>query len=84
MHIYEVHISKIIIHQLDGLLETNRLPVGLLAQLVERCTGIAKVMVQIPYGPEFFFKILFSTICFSSVLSCEDLLVSSPHRSANI
>ena len=43
MHIYDFHIST----------------VGLLAQLVERCTGIAcaKVMVQIPFGPErnFFF-----------------------------
>ena len=27
-----------------------------LAQLVERCTGIEKLRVQIPYGPEFFFR----------------------------
>ena len=32
----------------------DQLPVDLLAQLVERCTGIAEVMGSIPYGPEFF------------------------------
>ena len=34
--------------------ETNLFGPNMLAQLVERCTGIAEVMVQIPYGPEFF------------------------------
>ena len=29
----------------------DQLPLGLLAQLVERCTGIAEVMVSNPYGP---------------------------------
>ena len=33
---------------------------------------------------EFFFQVLFTTTRFSSVLSCEDLLISSLHRSANI
>ena len=32
----------------------DQLPVGLLAQLVKRCTRIAEIGVQIPYGPEFF------------------------------
>ena len=31
-----------------------------------------------------FFQVLFTTTRFSSVLSCEDLLISSLHRSANI
>ena len=35
-------------------LNFDQLPVGLLTQLVERCTGIAEVMY--PYGPEFFFS----------------------------
>ena len=35
------------------------------------------------YGPEFF-QVLFTTTRFSSVLSCEDLLISSFHRSANM
>ena len=39
--------------------------------------------VQIPYGPEFF-QVQSTTTRFSSVLSCEDLLISSLHRSANI
>ena len=41
--------------------------------------------VQIPYGPEyFFFQVLFSTTRFSSVVSCEELLISSLHRGANM
>ena len=39
----------------------DQLPVGLLTQLVERCTGIAEVRVQIPYGPEFFPGIISTT-----------------------
>ena len=39
----------------------DQLPVGLLAQLVERCTGIAELWVQIPYGPEFFPGIISTT-----------------------
>ena len=35
-------------------LNFDQLPVGLLTQLVERCTGIAEVMF--PYGPEFFIR----------------------------
>ena len=31
-----------------------------------------------------FFQVLFSTTRFSSVLSCEDLLISFLHRNANI
>ena len=33
--------------------------------------------VQIPYGPENFFQVLLTTTSFSSVLSCEDLLIST-------
>ena len=40
--------------------------------------------IQILYGPEFLYQVLFSTTRFSSVLSCEDILISSIHRSANI
>ena len=32
----------------------------------------------------FFFQVLFTSTSFSSVLSCEDLLISSLHRSANM
>ena len=42
-------------------LDNDQLPVGLLALLVERCTGIAEVMVQIPYGPEFFSGLISTT-----------------------
>ena len=56
----------------------NELPVGLLAQLVERCTGIAEVMGSNPVrAHKNFFQVPFTTTRFSSVLSCEDLLISS-------
>ena len=53
-----------------------QLPVGLLAQLVERCTGIAEVMGSYPVRAWNFFQVLFTATRFSSVLSCEDLLIS--------
>ena len=54
-----------------------QLAVGLLAQLVERCTGIAEVMGSNPVRAWNFFQVLLTTTRFSSVLSCEDLLISS-------
>ena len=52
----------------------DQLPVGLLAQLVERCTGIVEVMGSNPVRAWNFFQVLYTTTRFSSVLSCEDLL----------
>ena len=51
VQIYEFHISKIIIHHLDGLFGPNILTssqLALLVQLVERCTGIAEVLGSNP------------------------------------
>ena len=62
----------------------DQLPVGLLAQLVERCTSIAEVMGSNPVRAWNFFQVLFTTTRFSSVLSYKDLLISSLHHSANI
>ena len=73
-------------HSLLGLFiwtqHIDQLPVGLLAQLVERCTDIAEVMGSNPLRAWIFFQVLFSTTRFSSVLSCEDLLISSLHCNA--
>ena len=55
----------------------DQLPVGLLAQLVERCTSIAEVMGSNPVRAWNFFQVLFTTTRFSSVHSCKDLLISS-------
>ena len=55
----------------------DQLPVGLLAQLVERCTGIAEVMGSYPIRGLNFFQVLFTTTHFSSILGCKDLLISS-------
>ena len=40
---------------------SSQLPVGLLAQLVERCTGIAKVMGSNPVRAWFFSGLIFTT-----------------------
>ena len=48
VHTYDFHMFIAIIHQYEGLFESNIFPVGLLAQLVERCTGIAEVMGSNP------------------------------------
>ena len=57
-------------------------PVGFLAQLVERCTGIAEVMSSTPVRALIFFRSYFN-YQFSSVHNCEDLLYSFLHRSAH-
>ena len=48
VQIYKFHISKIIIHYFIWTQHIDQLPIGLLAQLVERCTGIAEVMGSNP------------------------------------
>ena len=53
----------------------NQHPVGLLAQLVECCTGITRSWVLISYRPEFFFQALFSL----SLKYCSLLWVSFPY-----
>ena len=45
----------------------GQLPVGLIAQLVEHCTGMAEVRVQDPFRP-------FSPYCLSSDHNCKDQL----------
>ena len=50
---------------------SDQLPVGLLAQLVERCTGIAKVMGSNPVQARIFFRPSFHYYL-SSVQTCED------------
>ena len=57
----------------------HKLPVGLLAQLVERFTGIAEVMGSNPVRAWIFSGPIFNYL-FSSVLSCEDLLNLFLHR----
>ena len=48
VHTYDFHMFIAIIHQFEGLFESTIIPVGLLAQLVERCTDIAEVMGSNP------------------------------------
>ena len=51
---------------------TDQLPVGLLAQLVERCTGIAEVMGSNPVRAFFFsghFQLLVSVVFLAARIS---------------
>ena len=49
------HVLYIDFHLLPVMINShiNQLRVGTIAQLVEHCTGIAEVWVQIPHRPEF-------------------------------
>ena len=51
----------------------DQLPVGLLAQLVERCTGIAEVMGSNPVRAWNFFRSYLQLLVSVVFLSCEDL-----------
>ena len=48
VHTYDFHMFIAIIHHFEVLFESNIIPVGLLAKLVERCTDIAEVMGSNP------------------------------------
>ena len=72
-----VQINHLILTQ-----HNDQLSVGLLAQLVERCTGIAEVMGSNPVRAWIFFRPYFN-YWFSSVHSCEDLLYSCLHHRAH-
>ena len=64
--------SQLLIH--SGFIanpHNDQLPVGLLAQLVEHCTSISKVMGSILYRPEFLFSGPIFTTAYS-VHYCKD------------
>ena len=78
VQIYEFHLSKIIIHHLNGLFGPNILTISHLASLLSWQSAapvLQRSWIQIPHGPEFFSGPIFN-YQFSSVLSCEDLLNS--------
>ena len=87
VQINDFHIFTTVYSSLHGFIwnqHSDQLPGGLLAQLVEQCTGITEVMVQIPYRPEFFFRLSFHYYL-SSVPYCEDRLhIHVFKRSSNI
>ena len=59
MHIYNFHIFTAIIHHLEGFVwiqHNDQIPTSLLAQLVERSTGIAEVMGSNPVQAWIFSK----------------------------
>ena len=66
VQIYDFHIFTVVyssVHGFNWNQHNNQFLVGLLAQLAERCTGIAEVIFQIPCRPGFFFSgLIFTTI----------------------
>ena len=80
VQIYDFHIFLAVYSSLLWFIwnrHNNQLPVGFLAQLVERCTGIAEVMGFNPVQARVFFRPYFH-YCSSSTLYCEDHFHSRP------
>ena len=74
VQIYDFHIFTAVYSSLHGFVwnqHNDQLPVGLLAQLEERCTGIAEVMGSNPVQAWIFSRPYFR-YCSSSVYYCED------------
>ena len=65
-HIYDFHISTVIYSSFHGFTtkqHNDQLPVGLLAQLLEYCTGIAEVMgSNLIQAWIFFFDLIFNRL----------------------
>ena len=79
VHIYDFHISTIIIHHLDGLFGPNIMTSSqLVCQLSWQSSAsvLQRSWVQIPYRPEFFFFRSYFNYQFSSVHSCKVQLCS--------
>ena len=74
VQIYDFHIFTIVYSSLHGLIWNQnyyQLPVGLLAHLVEHCTGITEVMGSNPVQAWIFFRLYFH-YCSTSVHYCVD------------
>ena len=74
IHIYNFHIFTVIYSSFYRFIwnqHNDQLPVGLLAQLVEHCTGITEVMGSNPVQAWIFFRPYFH-YCSSSVHYCKD------------
>ena len=64
VQIYDFYIFLAVYSSLNGFIQNqhdDQLPVGLLAQLVEHCMVSQRSWVQIPYRPEFFSDLVFTT-----------------------
>ena len=64
VQIYDFHIFTAVYSPLHGFIwnqHSDQLPVGLLAQLVEHCTGIAEVMGSNPVQAWIFSGLIFTT-----------------------
>ena len=76
VHTYDFHIFMTLWSSFHGFIMNqfnNLLAVGLLAQLTERCTGIAKVKGSNLVQAWIFFRLSFHN-CKSCVYNCNDLL----------
>ena len=74
VQIHDFHIFTTVYSPLHGFIwnqHSDQLPVGLLAQLVEHCTGIAEVMGSNPVQAWIFLRPSFH-YCLSSVHNYED------------
>ena len=81
VRIYDFHIFIFIYFTIIGYITNSQLtiyPCGLVAQWIEHCTGIARSWVQIPFKPEFFFRLLFQLLKLKA--HCEDQISLIPKQ----
>ena len=74
VHMYDFHVFPVVYSPLWGFIwnqHNDQLPVSLLAQLIEHCTGIAEIMGSNPVQAWIFFRHYFH-FYLSRVHNCED------------
>ena len=69
---YLIHGHSLVLHGFITNSQYDQCPVGLIAQLVEHCTGIAEVKVSNPVEAWNFFRLSFRN-CLSCINNCEDV-----------
>ena len=68
MYVSNIYIYLFILHGYITNSQYDQLPVGLVSQLVEHCTGIAEVMGSNPVQAKIFFRLSFRN-CLSCVVT---------------
>ena len=74
IYVSHIYIHLFILHGYITNSQYDQLPVGLIAQLVEHCTGIAEVMGSNPVQAYIFFRLSFRN-CLSCVVTARIFLL---------
>ena len=74
IYVSYIYIHLFILHGYNTNSQYDQLPVGLIAQFVEHCTGIAEVMGSNPVQAWIFFRLSFRN-CFSCIVTARIFLL---------